>query len=313
MSKPRLLCVGEVLVEMVAEDLGQSARSAGRWIGPYPSGAPAILADQAALCGADVTLVGSVGADAFGECCLDRLREDGVRIDNVAIHADKPTGVAFVRYFADGSRSFIFHVAQTAAARFRPDDLGTQLAGADCVHLMGSSAFSEAAVQTLGEVAAAAVAGGIAVSFDPNVRAEMLTDPSFTATLERILQQSTYVLASEGELPLLMGIEDDLEAARALLADTAEIVVLKRGDRGAVLMLPGAEPQIFPAHQVDEVDATGAGDCFGGTFLALLLQGRDPAEATRYASVAGALAVTQRGPMSGNRGLSVLAERLRTR
>ena len=55
-----LLCLGEILVEMVAEQVDQSSREPGRWIGPFPSGAPAILADQAALCGAAVSLVGTV-------------------------------------------------------------------------------------------------------------------------------------------------------------------------------------------------------------------------------------------------------------
>lgn len=301
---PRLLCIGEVIVEMVAEKVGQSARSAGNWVGPYPSGAPAILADQAALCGVDVTLLGSVGADDFGDVCLDRLRQDGVDVDRVAVDDTRPTGVAFVRYRADGSRAFIFHVADSAAGGlgFTEQDL----VGVDCVHLMGSSAFSQHAVTTLGELAEAASRRGVAISFDPNIRREMLNRPEFVEVLRRILHQSSYVLASAGELPLLMDIEDDLECARVLLAAGARIVVLKRGEQGSVLLLPASEPLVIPSLTVEEVDATGAGDCFGGTFLSLLLQGWEPQQAARYATVAGALSVTARGPMSGNRPLAAI-------
>src|SRR6185369_1058077 len=90
-----LVCIGEVLVEMVAEKVGQSAAEAGHWIGPFASGAPAIFADQASLCGAKVTMVGCVGADAFGAACLTKLRADGVDVSRIAEYSARPTGVAF--------------------------------------------------------------------------------------------------------------------------------------------------------------------------------------------------------------------------
>jgi 2-dehydro-3-deoxygluconokinase len=44
-----------------------------------------------------------------------------------------------------------------------------------------------------------------------------------------------------------------------------------------------------PAYPVSAIDATGAGDCFGGTFVARLCAGDDPFSAARYANVAAAL------------------------
>ena len=105
----KLLCIGEILVEMVAEQVDQSRLQPGQWIGPFPSGAPAILADQAALCGAEVSLVGTAGADEFGESCLARPCASSVGLDHVRVNKYGTTGVAFVSYSRDGSRSFIFH------------------------------------------------------------------------------------------------------------------------------------------------------------------------------------------------------------
>ncbi len=310
----KLLCIGEILVEMVAGTVDQSSLEPGSWIGPFPSGAPAILADQAALCGAEVSIVGTVGADAFGEACLARLRASGVGLDHVRVDEHGTTGVAFVSYRSDGSRSFVFHLADAASGRFRLSDLEAGLAGVDCVHVMGSSAFSDAAVEAIGQVVDAARARGVRVSFDPNVRPEMLTRDEYVQALRGWLRGAQLVLASAGELQLLLGDASDAECAARLLAGAAEVVVVKRGAKGASLFLPGRDEVTVPALTVEEVDPTGAGDCFGGTFLALYLQGAEPAEALRYANVAGAMAVTRRGPMSGNRSRAELqaAERLLT-
>lgn len=302
----RLLCIGEILVEMVAGQVDQSSLEPGTWIGPFPSGAPAILADQAALCGADVSLVGAVGADAFGDTCLARLRASGVRLDHVVVDRHGTTGVAFVSYRGDGSRSFVFHLAESASGRFRLTDPDTALRGVDCVHLMGSSAFSPAAVAALAELFEAARERGVRVSFDPNLRPEMLTRDEYVVALRRILAGAGIVLASAGELQLLLGETTDAECAARLLAGSAEMVVVKRGARGAGLFLPGRAEVVVPGLAVEEVDPTGAGDCFGGTFLSLVLQGLAPDEALRYANAAGAMAVTRRGPMSGNRSFDEL-------
>lgn len=304
----KLLCIGEIVVEMVAEEVGQAADSAGNWVGPFASGAPAILADQAALCGADVTLLGTVGKDAFGDCCLQKLEADGVDVSRIEIDPTRSTGVTFVRYFEDGSRSFIFHIADSAAGRFPLDDLDAALEGIECVHIMGSSSFSESAVLALAAVSRAAEERGLAISFDPNIRKEMLTDPTFADALRGILHRSSIVLASEGELPLLMDVEDDLTGARHLLAEGAKIVVLKRGPKGSMLVLPDADPLEIPTADVPVVDPTGAGDCFGGTFLSLHLQGWTPQEAARYATLAGEHSIQYRGPMSGNTGVAGLKE-----
>jgi tagatose kinase len=308
----KLLCIGEILVEMVAEKVDQSSLEPGNWIGPFPSGAPAILADQAALCGAEVSLVGTVGADAFGDVCLTRLGASGVRLDHITVDEHGTTGVAFVSYRSAGSRSFIFHLADAASGRFRLTDLDGGLRDLGCVHLMGSSAFSTAAVEAIGEVFDAARARGIRVSFDPNIRSEMLKREEYAHALRRILRGAQLVLASEGELQLLLGNATDAECAATLLAQSAELVVVKRGARGASLFQPGRDEYSVPGLPVDEIDPTGAGDCFGGTFLTLYLKGMDATQALRYANVAGAVAVMQRGPMSGNRPFEDLqaAERL---
>ena len=174
-------------------------------------------------------LVGSVGADDFGAACLARLRASGVGLDRVRVDETGTTGVAFVSYRSSGERSFVFHLPETASGRFRLTEPEAALGGVDCVHLMGSSAFSPAAVEALLEVDAAAAALGVRTSFDPNLRPEMLNRPEYVAALRRILGRAWLVLASEGELPALLGDGTDARCAARLLAGGAELVVVKRG------------------------------------------------------------------------------------
>ncbi len=71
---------------------------------------------------------------------LRRLKEDGVDIGGVKILPDFTTGVAFVTYFRDGSRKFIYHISQAAAGQIFPSDIDEeQFSRLDYLHVMGSS------------------------------------------------------------------------------------------------------------------------------------------------------------------------------
>ena len=84
--------------------------------------------------------VGAVGRDAFGDCLLDRLMMDGIDCSAVRRVADRTTGVAFVAYASDGSRSYVFHLSQSAAACVDVEQLAAgYLGGTKHLHVTGSS------------------------------------------------------------------------------------------------------------------------------------------------------------------------------
>ena len=115
----QLITIGEILVEIMATRIGQTFLEPGTLVGPYPSGAPAIMIDQAARLGADCAIVACVGRDDFGTLNSERLKKDGVNTSGIAVRADQTTGCAFVGYAADGSRKFIFHFTHAAAGPLR--------------------------------------------------------------------------------------------------------------------------------------------------------------------------------------------------
>ena len=73
-----ILSIGEALVEVMRAERDVPLDRPGSLVGPYPSGAPAILASAAARLGASVGFCGTVGEDAFGHCVHRRLLADGI-------------------------------------------------------------------------------------------------------------------------------------------------------------------------------------------------------------------------------------------
>ena len=290
--------VGEILVEFVSHHRNCALERISDYSGPYPSGAPAIFLDQAAQIGANTEMIGCVGADGFGRSVLQRLKADGVGIEGVHVSKDKSTGVAFVSYYDDGERDFIFHLEDTAADQFDVPPALLKLEQTS-LHVSASSlGVVSMRDKIMGAVRAVASAGG-RITCDPNARPELMNNSSARDALFEVMNRSHCLLPSTSDLNFLFPELSEDAAVDKLLNATAEIIAIKRGANGATIVGHG-ERYDFDGHVVEELDPTGAGDCFGGTFISLLAQGTSLFEAGRQANAAGAIAVTRRGPMEGN-------------
>ncbi len=295
---PTIVTVGELLVEFVSHEHGCGLERIVDYSGPYPSGAPAIFLDQAARMGARTAMVGSVGDDGFGRALLERLRDHDVGTQLIHVAPNLTTGTAFVSYYDDGSRDFIFHLHATAAEHieFSPEALPP---GELVLHVSAASLGSAPLRCAILAAVAAVLSRGGRICCDPNARPELMRDDEGREALERIMAASFCLMPSTSDLGFLFPDETEESAIDRLLSGSAEIVAIKRGSRGSTVVGKGVRLD-FPGHPVEEVDPTGAGDCFCGTLVALLMQGRPFEEAARLANAAGAIAVTRRGPMEGN-------------
>lgn len=301
---PTIATVGELLVEFVSHQQNCGLRQISEYSGPYPSGAPAIFLDQAARMGAPTEMIGGVGNDGFGQSVLSRLKSDGVGTRGVTVNDDHTTGVAFVSYYDDGSRDFIFHMEGTASDHFAVPE--TLLDPANTIlHVsaasLGNPAMREMILATLRRVDAA----GGQISCDPNARPELMRDDTVRGALAETMERSTYLMPSTSDLSFLFPDLPEEAAVERLLNSKAEVIVIKRGSAGATVVSGDARHD-FAGHAVEEIDPTGAGDCFGGTLISLLAQGATLFDAGTQANAAGALAVTRRGPMEGNSSPSEL-------
>lgn len=293
------VCVGEILVEIVATTIGDGFREAQPLVGPYPSGAPAIFIDQCGRIGGSAAMIGAVGEDDFGRVNLDRLIRDGVDVSAIAVDRAMPTGSAFVRYRADGSRDFVYNIATSAAARFGWTDAVEDLVvRAGHLHVMGSALSMPNAWEMIDRAAKRIKARGGSVSLDPNLRKELRYDDATEAQFARLVAMSDLLLPSGEELERAAGVAGEAAAVARLLDLGVTEIVLKRGADGATCFRRDGRTDAF-AFGVEEVDPTGAGDCFGGAYLACRRLGMPVEQALTYGCAAGARNVTRRGPMEG--------------
>ncbi|BDA84410.1 sugar kinase [Aureimonas sp. SA4125] len=292
--------IGEILVEIMAVEPGFGFLEPLHLVGPYPSGAPAIFIDQCARIGGRAAIVACVGDDDFGRINIRRLRKDGVDVSAIAVSPCLPTGSAFVRYRGDGTRDFVYNIATSAAAEIGPTEASLALfARAGHLHVMGT-AFAIPGVWELIQQAMETIrARGGSVSFDPNLRKELLGQGQTHQRFQALVDSADLLLPSGGELSVAAGVDGEAEAVAALFARGVGEIALKRGGRGSTVFAADGTRIDCPAFAVAEVDPTGAGDCFGGAYVALRRLGLAPAEALTYANAAGARNVAVRGPMEG--------------
>jgi sugar/nucleoside kinase (ribokinase family) len=294
-----IIALGEALVEIMRTRVGDPLDKPLAFVGPFPSGAPAIFADQAARLGHQVGFIGAVGDDDFGTCLLERLRADGVDVSYCPRVPDRATGVAFVTYFSDGSRRFLYHIAQAAAGQMPPVP-SAYYRQAQFLHICGSSlSVSERMRDSCYQACAAVAGGGGRISFDPNLRPELLgREEALRRVCGRVLEAAYVVLPSGEEAELLAGITGAERACRALLQLGPQVIGLKRGAQGCTIFTREEQVDV-PAYPVEAVDPTGAGDCFDAGFVVGLLEGLPLVEVGKLANACGALGATAKGPMEG--------------
>lgn len=298
-SAGRVVAIGETVVEIMAETRGVGFGEPMALRGPYPSGAPAIFIDQVAWLGHPAGLISCVGDDDFGRMCAARLARDGVDVRAVGVDPERVTGSAFVRYREDGERDFVFNIRDSASGRTQIEARARSLLE-ECAHLhvMGSSLFSAELIEAVRSAVWIVRASGGTVSFDPNVRPEMLRASGMRAALVEMMRGCDLFLPSGVELTLLTSATTEAGAVDEILSGGAGAVVIKQGSAGAAYYdRDGCVRQ--EAFAATEVDPTGAGDCFGATFVVSRRLGFGVAESLRYACASGARAVSVRGPMEG--------------
>jgi sugar/nucleoside kinase (ribokinase family) len=294
-----ILTIGEILVEIMATEKGDGFLEPVNLVGPFPSGAPAIFIDQAAKFGQPAAIIGCVGNDDFGRLNLDRLRRDGVDVKGVRIDPEMATGSAFVRYRPNGSRAFVYNIKHSASGAIALDDAARAILNrSDHLHVMGTALFSPRIVEVVLGAAAAIKARGGTISFDPNLRPEILNLPGLRRACETLFRRCDVFLPSGVELYLFTDAKEEKAAVAEILGQGVRAIVHKRGAEGASYF-DSATCLTQPGFKVEEVDPTGAGDCFGATFVSCWLRNMPAAQCLAYAAASGALAVTRQGPMEG--------------
>ena len=289
-ASPKVTVVGSLNVDLVCRATrrpGKGETLIGEAFDIFTGGKGFNQATAAARLGAEVTLIGNIGADLFGDMLLAATENERIHNRFVTKRRDVGTGVATIVIEPDGDNSIIVVPrANMALTRADIDAAADDIAAADVLLL-----------QLETPVAASEHAAAIAKAHETTV----ILNPAPAQPLpDSLLASVDILIPNQSETELLSGVkvenhEDARRAAemlRARMVDAASTaVVLTLGERGA-LMLTATESEHVSALTVEVVDTTGAGDAFCGALATALAGGETLRTAVKFANAAGAAAVT---------------------
>ena len=288
-QNPKIIVVGSFNMDLVikAERRPQKGETLiGQEFGMFIGGKGSNQAIAAARLGADVTMIGRLGTDLFGDTFMSEFAREKIDTSFVIRDAEVGTGVASPVIEADGDNSII--IVPRANMRLSPEDVeraSSQIAGADVLLLQ-----LEVPIETSQRAAEIARANDAKVILNPAPARELP---------DSFLAQVDVLTPNEVETEFLSGVtvsddEGAQRAAQVLLNKGISTIVLTLGERGT-LLLTSDQSKLVPAYNVDVVDTTAAGDAFCGALATALARGETIEDAVAFANAAGALAVTVLG------------------
>ncbi|MER6376240.1 ribokinase [Streptomyces sp. RLB3-17] len=270
------------LVAYVAKAPQRGETVTGREFRTIPGGKGANQAVAAAHAGSDVSMIGAVGADAFGSQLRTTLEHSGVDTDHLRT-TEGPSGTAHIVVDDEGGNEIVvIPGANGTVDHLAPGDEAL-IAGADALLLQL-------------EIPLAAVLAGAEAARRHGVRT-ILTPSPVQSLPPELLASIDLLVPNEHEAAALTGLTDPRDAATALLDQVPEVVVTL-GAAGSLYASRGAEPFTVPAPRVTAVDSTGAGDTFVGTLAVALAEGRPMRAALAWASTAASMSVQRPGASS---------------
>jgi fructokinase len=253
-----IVVAGESLIDLLVRPSGE--------VVPAPGGGPYNVARTIGRLGGAVTFLGRLSADGFGRLLRSRLAADGVGL-GMTVFTDDPTTLALAELDAAGAATYRFYVEGTSAPGLLPSDLPATPAGLEAVHVGTLGLLLEPIASTL-EGWLATLPAEILVMVDPNCRPSATREPAaYRSRMARILGRADVVKVSTEDLAFLVPGVSAVDAATSIVALGPAAVLLTDGGRAVhVVTVDGIDELAVPRVRV--VDTVGAGDAFGGGFLA---------------------------------------------
>lgn len=286
---PRIVVVGSLNMDLVVRcrQLPQRGETvAGQGVEQIPGGKGANQATAAARLGAQVAMIGRVGADQFGQSLRASLEREGVDVSEVRTVPGVPSGLALITVEDSGQNTIV--VEPGANARLGPADVqaAEQLIAAADVLLL------QLEVPVPANLAALQIARkyGVPVQLNPAPAPD---------SLPAELWQVDWLCPNETEAAKLTG----LPANTPDTAVNAAITLARRGPANVLITL-GKHGAVLAAHgqchhagtfEIQSTDATAAGDACVAAWAVAVAEGHSTEDCMRFAAAAGAITVSRPG------------------
>jgi 2-dehydro-3-deoxygluconokinase len=290
-----LLCMGEPMLEF--NQLPPRPDGTRHYLEGH-GGDTSNAAIAAARQGARVGYITALGQDMPGDSFMALWSREGVDASTVIRTERWLTGVYFVTHDERGHH-FLHYRTNSAAANYMVAELpSVAIAAARMFYVSGiSQGISDSATDAVFAAIDIARRNGVKVAYDTNYRPRLWPPARAAAVMHAAMAQTDYALPGIEDVQVLTGLTEPEAMLDFYLRLGPKVVVLKMGEAGAWLATPEHRVHI-PKHDVQVVDATGAGDAFCGSFLARILAGDAPEQAARYANLAAAMKCTGYGAVA---------------
>jgi fructokinase len=254
-----IVVAGEALIDLIAYPDGRLAA--------VPGGGPFNASRTIARLGGDVAFLGRLSEDRFGQQLRGALAGDGVDLSFTET-TDQPTTLAVAELDDRGAATYRFHTADTSVPGLSAAAIERALASAPTALHVGTLGLALEPMASGLARAAAAAGPETVVMLDPNCRPRAIRDrDAYLARLDAVLRRADVVKVSADDLAWLAPGVSFHDAARRVL-DQGPAVVLATDGAQCVIVLGRRFAFEVTVPRVDVVDTVGAGDAFGGAFLA---------------------------------------------
>lgn len=256
-----LITCGDALIDFVPTRNTEGREA----LMPAVGGSCLNVAIGMARLGAPAGFVGGISTDLFGRMIADHAAASQVEL-GLATRSDHQTTLAFVRIVA-GESHYAFYDAETATRNWTYRRGTIPFDTVEAVHVGSTTLVNDdGAAQTMALIEDARTPSTI--SFDPNCRPSLVNDKSaYLARMTEFAGRADLVKMSEIDFAYLFGEEPYHRRANALLARGTSLVVITRGNQGAVAWHVGAGQIEVTAPKVEVADTIGAGDSFQAALL----------------------------------------------
>lgn len=300
LKRPKILVVGSFMMDLIASTkrAPQSGETVvGLKFQTAPGGKGANQAVQCARLGAQVTMVGQVGDDAFGKIMTDTAAAAGVDVSHVSVDQNESSGVGHItlEVTEHGAQNRIT-VCPGANFTLTVDDvawLQEEIRNYDMVMMQ-----FELQMEVIEAVAQWAKDAGVPVMINPAPAAPMS---------DKLLSCATYISPNEHEAAILVGHEinvdnginfDDVDiVSNAFQARGVENLIITMGENGSIAAGRNGIHHTQCVKMDHVADPTAAGDSFVAAFCTGLTAGLSQGEALAFASHTAAITVSRMGAM----------------
>lgn len=286
----KIVVVGSLNMDSVVETThmpkpGETV--AGKQVTLIPGGKGANQAYAIGKLGGNVSMVGAVGNDTFGNALKNSLEQVGVDTTFVFTMPEETTGQAFITVDDNGENSIIIIAGTNGKVEETLIQKSLQCISESDIVVMQM----EIPKKTVRFVKDLALKMGKIVILDPAPAVADLEDDFW--------QGIDYLKPNETELEILIGRklnseEEMIKGARTLISKGVRTVIVTIGAKGCLCVTEDTVER-YPIDACQPVDTTAAGDSFTGAFALALSEGKECREAIRFGQMVSAIVVTRKG------------------